>query len=113
LERYFAAEDRGEVFLRKLEKRIIFAENKTKNIMSKDTLTNLSNFLLQILSKDDILQLITMLSDNSNDKFEMPYSYEELVRRAEEGRKQIAEGRFYTNEEVFRMLEEKYEMEIV
>jgi hypothetical protein len=27
LERYFAAEDRGEVFLRKLEKRIIFAEN--------------------------------------------------------------------------------------
>lgn len=81
--------------------------------MSKDTLTNLSNFLLQILSKDDILQLITMLSDNSNDKCEMPYSDEELVRRAEEGRKQIAEGRFYTNEEVFRMLEEKYEMEIV
>jgi len=43
----------------------------------------------------------------------MPYSDEELVRRAEEGRKQIAESRFYTNEEVFRMLEEKYEMEIV
>ncbi|MBQ3691255.1 MAG: hypothetical protein II937_15510 [Bacteroidales bacterium] len=78
--------------------------------MSRDTLTNLSSFLLQILSKDDIFQLINMLSENSDDKFEMPYTDEELVRRAEEGRRQIAEGRFYTNEEVFRILEENRNM---
>ena len=78
--------------------------------MSKEALTNLSSFLLLTLSKNDIFQLINLLSDNSDDEYEMPYTDEELVRRAEEGRRQIAEGRFYTNEEVFRMLEEKYEM---
>ncbi len=83
--------------------------------MSRETLTGLSSFLLQILSKEDIFQLINLLEQDNKeyDTYEMPYTDEELVRRAEEGRRQIEEGRFYTNDEVFKMLEKKYELEAV
>lgn len=40
-------------------------------------------------------------------EYGMPYTDEELVMRAEKGRRQIADGKYYTNEEVFRMLEDR------
>ena len=41
-----------------------------------------------------------------------PYTREELIARAEEGRRQIAMGNYLTNDEVFREIAEKLGIEL-
>ena len=42
-----------------------------------------------------------------------PYTREELIARAEEGRRQIAMGNYHTNEEVFRKLSEEFGFDLL
>ena len=41
-----------------------------------------------------------------------PYTREELIARAEEGRRQIAMGNYLTNDEVFRKIAEELGIEL-
>lgn len=62
--------------------------------------------------EDNVLQdtkFDTLYVETHNDGYVMPYTDEELVRRAEKGRREIAEGKYYTNDEVIRMLHRTYE----
>ena len=62
--------------------------------------------------EDKILQdtkYDTLDVETYNEGYVMPCTDEELVRRAEKGRREIAEGKYYTNDEVIRMLHRTYE----
>jgi hypothetical protein len=65
--------------------------------------------VLRNITDDDSFEAMEISPQDDYAPNEMPYSDEELIKRAEKGRREIAEGRFYTNEEVFRMMERKYE----
>ena len=55
-------------------------------------------------------RLLNDAEEDDEDELLPEYDDETLLRRAEEGRRQLLNGRFYTNDEVFKMLDEKYEM---
>ena len=55
-------------------------------------------------------RLLEDAEEDDEDELLPEYDDETLLRRAEEGRRQLLDGRFYTNDEVFKMLDEKYEM---
>ena len=55
-------------------------------------------------------RLLNDAEEDDEDELLPEYDDETLLRRAEEGRRQLLDGRFYTNDEVFKMLDEKYEM---
>ena len=74
--------------------------------MSEATLTNLLEYLYDTLTPSNMQWLGEHLieyaqSDRENLK---PYTVEELLERAEEGRRQIALGNYVTSEEMFRDL---------
>lgn len=85
--------------------------------MSISALTNLRDYLIGTLSKEDMIWLTTELVGHSKEEEELkPYTKEELLAMAEAGRQQIANGQCYTDEEVFHDLlgetEEELELEL-
>lgn len=82
--------------------------------MSKEHLISLKNYIEEILSKEEVQWLgETLLNGVSDDEFEMPYTKDELIQRAMEGHKQIQSGHYHSDDEVFKILEERYELEAV
>lgn len=86
--------------------------------MSISALTNLRDYLIGTLSKEDMIWLTTELVGYSQEEEKLkPYTKEELLAMAEAGREQIAHGQYYTDEEVFHDLlgetvEEELEVEL-
>lgn len=70
--------------------------------MSTATLTNLLEFLYGILTPSNQKWLGEHLIEHAKqEEYPMrPYTKEELLQMAETGRKQIADGYYYTTEEV-------------
>ena len=76
--------------------------------MSTETLSGLRDYLFSTLSRSNMLWLATQLKERAEKEEELkPYTIEELHQMVEEGRKQIAEGHFFTSEEVFNELFEE------
>lgn len=65
--------------------------------------------VLRNITEEESFEAMEISPQDDYASNEMPFSDEELIKRAEKGRREIADGRFYTNEEVFRMMERKYE----
>jgi hypothetical protein len=77
--------------------------------MSTETLSGLRDYLFSTLSRSNMLWLATQLKERAEKEEELkPYTIEELHQMVEEGRKQIAEGHYLTNEEVFSDLFEEF-----
>ena len=70
--------------------------------MSTATLTNLLEFLYGILTPSNQKWLGEHLIEHAEQEEDpkRPYTKEELLQMAETGRKQIADGYYYTTEEV-------------
>ena len=70
--------------------------------MSTATLTNLLEFLYGILTPSNQKWLGEHLIEHAEQEEDpiRPYTKEELLQMAETGRKQIADGNYYTTEEV-------------
>ena len=70
--------------------------------MSTATLTNLLEFLYGILTPSNQKWLGEHLIEHAEQEEDSmrPYTKEELLQMAENGRKQIADGYYYTTEEV-------------
>ena len=70
--------------------------------MSTATLTNLLEFLYGILTPSNQKWLGEHLIEHAKQEEDpiRPYTKEELIQMAETGRKQIADGYYYTTEEV-------------
>ena len=70
-------------------------------IMSTEALSGLRDYLFGTLSRTNMLWLAEQLKERANRKEELkPYTMEELHQMVEEGKRQIAEGRSYSTEEV-------------
>ena len=78
--------------------------------MSEATLTNLLEYLYDTLTPSNMQWLGEHLIEYAKaDKEKLkPYTVEELLERAEEGRRQIALGNYVTSEEMFRDLFEEF-----
>ncbi len=77
--------------------------------MSTETLSGLRDYLFSTLSRSNMLWLATQLKERAEKEEELkPYTIEELHQMVEEGRKLIAEGHYYTSEEVFNELFEEF-----
>ena len=77
--------------------------------MSTETLSGLRDYLFSTLSRSNMLWLATQLKERAEKEEELkPYTIEELHQMVEEGRKQIAEGHYFTSEEVFNDLFEEF-----
>ena len=80
--------------------------------MSKETLTNLRDYLVGTLSKEDMAWLTAELTTHAKEEEKLkPYTMEELNAMIDESERDFAEGRVYTTEEVFREIEEELEKE--
>ena len=80
--------------------------------MSTETLSGLRDYLFSTLSRSNMLWLATQLKERAEKEEELkPYTIEELHQMVEEGRKQIAEGHYFTSEEVFSDLFEEFGVE--
>ena len=70
-------------------------------IMSTEALSGLRDYLFVTLSRTNMLWLAEQLKERANRKEELkPYTVEELHHMVEDGKRQIAEGRSYSTEEV-------------
>ena len=77
--------------------------------MSTETLSNLRDYLFGTLSRSNMLWLATQLKERAEKEEELkPYTMEELHQMVEEGRREIAEGHYYTSKEMFDDLFEEY-----
>lgn len=73
--------------------------------MSETLLINLRDYLIGTLTPSNMNWLGQQLIHFSHGGTETTsYTKKELLERAENGRKQIADGDFYTTEEVFNIL---------
>lgn len=73
--------------------------------MSTATLTNLLEYLYGTLSPSNMRWVGEHLIEYAEKKEALePYTVEELMERAENGRQQIANGQYKTNDEVFKEL---------
>lgn len=68
--------------------------------MSNALLLNLRDYLCGTLSPENLSWLSSELAEYSKRQELEAYTVEELLERAERGRKEIAEGHYKTNEEV-------------
>ena len=77
--------------------------------MSTETLSSLRDYLFGTLSRSNMLWLATQLKERAEKEEELkPYTMEELHQMVEEGRREIAEGHYYTSKEMFDDLFEEY-----
>lgn len=75
--------------------------------MSTAILTNLLEYLRGTLTPNNMQWLGEHLIEYAKEESQLqPYTVEELLQMAETGRQQIAEGKYYTTEEVFQFCEE-------
>ena len=75
--------------------------------MSTATLLGLRDYLYGTLSADDMVWLVQELTDYvRKDGVQRPYTTEELHERIAKAERDFAEGRYYTDDEVFRDLDE-------
>ena len=80
-----------------------------ENDMSTETLSSLRDYLFGTLSRSNMLWLATQLKERAEKEEELkPYTMEELHQMVEEGRREIAEGHYYTSKEMFDDLFEEY-----
>ena len=76
--------------------------------MSETLLINLRDYLIGTLTPSNMNWLGQQLIRFSHRGTETTsYTKQELLERAENGRKQISDGEFYTTEEVFSILEQQ------
>ena len=79
--------------------------------MSEATLTSLLEYLYGALTPSNQRWLAEHLLENADaEEGEVlkPYTVEELLERAEKGRKEIARGNYVTSEDLFRDLFEEF-----
>ena len=79
--------------------------------MSEATLTSLLEYLYGALTPSNQRWLAEHLiehADVEEGEVLKPYTVEELLERAEKGRKEIARGNYVTSEELFRDLFEEF-----
>ena len=77
--------------------------------MSTATLSSLFDYLNGTLTPDNMLWLARQLTESALLKEEQkPYTVEQLKQMAEEGRRQIAEGKCSDSEDMFARLDNKY-----
>ena len=78
--------------------------------MSTATLLGLRDYLYGTLSADDMVWLVQELTDYvRKDGVLKPYTTEELHERIARAERDFAEGRYYTDDEVFRDLDEEFD----
>ena len=79
--------------------------------MSETTLTSLLEYLYGALTPSNQRWLAEHLiehADAEEGEVLKPYTVEELIERAEKGRKEIASGNYVTSEDLFRDLFEEF-----
>ena len=82
--------------------------------MSISALTNLRDYLIGTLSKEDMAWLSLELAGHVREEEELkPYTKEELNAIIDESERQIANGEVYDFNEVLRELEEELDNEFV
>lgn len=74
--------------------------------MSKATLTSLLEFLYGLLSTEDKRWIGEQLIQQANEEELKPYTLEELHERVAKAERDFAEGRYFTDDEVFADLDE-------
>ena len=74
--------------------------------MSKATLTSLLEFLYGLLSPADKRWVAEQLIEQANEEEMKPYTIEELHERIAKSERDFAEGRYFTDDEVFADLDE-------
>lgn len=80
-----------------------------ENDMSTETLSSLRDYLFGTLSRSNMLWLATQLKERAEKEEELkPYTMEELHQMVEEGRREIAEGHYFTSKEMFNDLFEEF-----
>lgn len=80
--------------------------------MSTETLSSLRDYLFGTLSRSNMLWLATQLKERAEKEEELkPYTIEELHQMVEEGRQEIAEGHYFTSEEMFNDLFEEFSVD--
>ncbi len=83
--------------------------------MSTATLRGLLEYLYGTLSPSNMRwvgeHLIEYAKREESEESLRPYTKEELLERAEEGRKQIAMGNYCTSEELFKDLFDEFEID--
>ena len=75
--------------------------------MSEATLTNLLEYLYDTLTPSNMLWVAEHLTEHA--KKQKPYTVEELLERAEEGRRQIAMGHYTDIDDMIRELDQDFE----
>ena len=74
--------------------------------MSTAILSNLLEYLRGTLTPNNMQWLGEHLIEYAREESQLtPYTIEELLQMTEAGRQQIAEGKYYTTEEVFQFCE--------
>ena len=83
--------------------------------MSTATLRGLLEYLYSTLSPSNMRwvgeHLIEYAKREDSEETLQPYTKEELLERAEEGRKQIAMGNYCTSEELFKELFDEFDID--
>ena len=80
--------------------------------MSKETLTNLRDYLIGTLSKEDMAWLTAELAAHAKEEEKLkPYTMEELNAMIDESEQQIANGEVYDFEEVLNEIENELDKE--
>ena len=74
--------------------------------MSKATLTSLLEFLYGTLSSEDKRWIGEQLIEQANEEEMKPYTIEELHERIAKAERDFADGRYFTDDEVFADLDE-------
>ena len=79
--------------------------------MTTTALTKLLDLLTSTLSTSDMVWLVKEMKNylQGNEENLKPYTVEELLERAEEGRRQIAMGNYTTIEDLFIELDRDFE----
>lgn len=79
--------------------------------MSREALINLREYLLETLSFEDRMWLVSELETSEKEEVsECPYTKEELDKRFDEIEKEIANGEYTTSEDFFRELNEEFKL---
>lgn len=78
--------------------------------MSEATLTSLLEYLYGTLTPSDQRWVARHLVEHADAEELKPYTIEELHERIAKSERDFAEGRYYTHEEVMKMLDEELEL---
>ena len=102
---------------RNIKEKLYFCTRKQENntIMSTATLSSLLEYLYGTLSPSNMRWVGEHLieqaqKEEQREEVLTPYTREELLERAEEGRRQIAMGNYCTSEELFDALFEEFDI---